>query len=284
MHFQVFVAGSCFTLIATGLVGCGGASPSPAVTASPHFGHVAIIVEENTNYASVVGTSAMPYLNGLIHQYGLGTQYYANTHPSIGNYFMLTTGQILTNNDSETPSTFPVSADNIAHELEIAGKTWKDYREMTGTYYVRHDPLAYMTNINSANLVSFPQLATDLLDGTLPQLSWIVPNGCDDAHDCPLSTADSWLQTNIDPLIKNPAFNKDGLLIVVFDESANDNTDGGGRVVVVLISPELSKVAYQSTTLYQHQSTLRLMLESLSLNQLPGAAATAPAMWEFFSP
>jgi len=25
----------------------------------------------------------------------LSTQYYANTHPSIGDYFMLTTGQIL---------------------------------------------------------------------------------------------------------------------------------------------------------------------------------------------
>jgi len=34
----------------------------------------------------------MPYLNGLINQYGLGTQYYANTHPSIGNYFMFDDG------------------------------------------------------------------------------------------------------------------------------------------------------------------------------------------------
>jgi acid phosphatase len=253
-------------------------------TPTPQFGHVAIVVEENTNYASVVGTTAMPYLNGLINQYGLGTQYYANTHPSIGNYFMLTTGQILTNDDSQTPSSFPVSADNIAREVELAGKTWKDYREQTGTYYVRHDPLAYMTNINTANLVSFPQFATDLANGTLPNFSWIAPNGCDDAHDCPLSTADSWLKTNIDPLVKNATFQKDGLLIIVFDESANDNTDGGGRVAVVLISPAFSHVAYQSTSFYQHESVLRLMLEGLGIKTLPGAAATAPAMWEFFDP
>ena len=255
-----------------------------ANSATPQFGHLAIVVEENTNYASVVGSTSMPYLNGLINQYGLATQYYADTHPSIGNYFMLTTGQILTNDDTQTPSSFPVSADNIAHELELAGKTWKDYRELTGTYYVRHDPLAYMTNINSSNLVDLTQFATDLANGTLPNFSWIAPNGCDDAHDCPLSTADSWLQTNIDPLIKNPTFQKDGLLIVVFDESANDNTSGGGRVAAVLISPAFSKVGYQSTTFYQHESILRLMLEGLGVHTLPGAAATAPAMWEFFNP
>ena len=264
--------------------GSASAGFSIIITTTPQFGHVAIVVEENTNYSSVVGTSAMPYLNSLMSQYGLATQYYANTHPSIGNYFMLTTGQILTNDDSQTPSSFPVSADNIAREIELAGKTWKDYRELTGTYYVRHDPLAYMTNINSANLVSFPQFATDLANGTLPNFSWIAPNGCDDAHDCSLSTADSWLQTNIDPLIKNPTFQKDGLLVIVFDESANDNASGGGRVVAVLISPPFSHVNYQSSTFYQHESVLRLMLEGLGITVLPGAAATAQPMWEFFDP
>jgi len=250
-----------------------------ASTTTPQFGHVAIVVEENTNYSSVVGTTAMPYLNSLMSQYGLATQYYANSHPSIGNYFMLATGQILTTDDAQTPSTFPVSADNIALEVQRAGKTWKDYRELTGTYYVRHDPLAYMTNINSANLVSFTQFATDLSNGTLPNLIWIVPNGCNDAHDCSLSTADSWLQTNIDPLIKNAVFQKDGLLIVLFDESANDNTNGGGRVVATFISPAFSIAAYRSTTFYQHESTLRLMPAVRSAR--PGSPAALPLCTDF---
>ena len=41
----------------------------------------------------------MPYLNSLASQYDLATQYFANTHPSIGNYFMLTTGQPITFDD-----------------------------------------------------------------------------------------------------------------------------------------------------------------------------------------
>ena len=265
------------------------------------FGHIAVVVEENTNYSSVT-SSSMPYLSGLMTQYGLATQYYANTHPSIGNYEMLTTGQVLTNNDSQTPSSFPISADNVVRELVATGKTWKAYAESLpsvgylggdttsggGQYYVRHVPVAYFTDVQNSstqrqNLVPFTHLAQDLSAGTLPNYSFITPNGCDDAHDCGLSTADSWLKSNIDPLMKNSAFQKDGLLIVVFDESSNDNTNGGGRVVCALISPAFSKLGYQSTTVYQHESVLRLTLEGLGVTVLPGAASNAPAMWEFFN-
>src|SRR5205823_2136160 len=73
-----------------------GQSGTAAITVTPPsagatFGHVFIVTEENTNYSSVIGSSSMPYLNGLAQQYGLATQYYANTHPSIGNYFELST-------------------------------------------------------------------------------------------------------------------------------------------------------------------------------------------------
>src|SRR5207248_10448590 len=74
--------------------------PPPPSGTVPLFGHVVLVVEENHSYSEVIGNSAMPYLNSLASQYGLATQYFANTHPSIGNYFMLTTGQLVTNDDS----------------------------------------------------------------------------------------------------------------------------------------------------------------------------------------
>lgn len=273
---------------------------APSVTTG-RFGHVAVVVEENANYTAVAGSS-MPYLFGLMSQYGSATQYYANTHPSIGNYFMLTTGQILTNDDRQTPSSFPVSVDNVVREITAAGKTWKAYAESLpsvgyvggdttrggGHYYVRHVPLAYLTDVQNSsaqrqNLVPFAQLAEDLSTGNLPNYSFITPNGCDDAHDCSLGTADNWLKNEIDPLIKNSVFQKDGLLIIVFDESGNDNTNGGGRVVCALISPAFSKLGYQSTTQYQHESVLRLTLEGLGVTTLPGAGSRAPNMGEFDS-
>src|SRR5438093_856782 len=112
-----------------------------ATAAAAPFGHVVIVVEENTNYANVVGSSQAPYLNGLMTQYGSATQYYANTHPSIGNYMMLTTGQVLTNDDSQTPQSFPVSANNVVRELVAAGKTWKSYAEdLPSVGYTGGDP------------------------------------------------------------------------------------------------------------------------------------------------
>jgi hypothetical protein len=274
-------------------------TPPPPPTTAP-FGHVFLVALENTNYTDVIGSSSMPYLNGLANQYGLATQYYADTHPSIGNYLMWTTGQILTNDDTRNATNFPVSVDNVVREVLAAGKTWKQYAESIpsvgylgddstccgGQYYAHHVPLPYMTDAQVTsqlvNIVPFTQLATDLTNNALPNYAFITPNGCNDAHDCGLDVADTWLQTNIDPLIKSAAFQKDGLLVIAFDESGSDNTNGGGRVVAVIVSP-LAKAGYKSTTLYQEESVLRLMLEGLGIKVLPGAAATAPKMWEFFT-
>jgi phosphatidylinositol-3-phosphatase len=298
--FRLLALALC-VLALGGCVGQVANTPPPPVTPaqqSVRFGHIFVVVEENHNYSDVVASSSAPYLNGLINQYGLASNYFANAHPSMPDYFMLTTGQTLTLIDAVTPQSFPVSDDNVVRELIAAGKTWKSYAEDlpnvgytggdTGNYAVRHNPLAYMTDVqnNSAqvkNLVPFAQFSTDLPTANLPEYSFIVPNLCNDAHDCPLSTADAWLKTNIDPIIQSPVFQKDGLLIIVFDEADTlDFTAGGGHVAAVIVSP-LGKRGYKSIALYQHQSVLRLTLEGLGVAKLPGAAATAPAMWEFFS-
>src|SRR6266513_2842283 len=276
-----------------------GQSGTSAITVTPpgtsQFGHVFVVTEENTDYVDVT-SSSMPYLTGLAAQYGLATQYYANTHPSIGNYFELATGQVLTNDDgSSTIENVP----NIVRSLVAAGKTWKSYAEDipnacylggdTGNYARKHNIFPLLSDVandptgQGCNNVPFTRFATDLANGTLPTFSNIVPNLCNDAHDCSLSTADSWLQTNLAPLIASPVFQQDGLLIIVFDESGGDNTLGGGRVYWAAISPK-SKRGYQSTTTYQHPSTLRLILKGLGVNVFPGASATAPDMSEFFNP
>jgi acid phosphatase len=254
------------------------------------------VLEENTNYASVIGNASMPYLNGLAQQYGLATQYYADTHPSIGNYFMLSVGDTITNNDSYSGPL--VTEDNVVRELLKAGKTWRSYAENLpyvgytgpdiGLYARRHNTFALVADVagdstQKKNLVPFSQFDTALANNTLPNYAFIVPNVCNDAHDCSLSTADNWLKTNIDPLIKSAQFQKDGLLIIVFDESASDNTHGGGRIVWVNVSAK-SKRGYQSTTLYQHESTLRLTLSALGVTTFPNHAQSAPDMSEFFSP
>ncbi len=276
-----------------------GQSGTSAITVTPpgtsQFGHVFVVTEENTDYVDVT-SSSMPYLTGLAAQYGLATQYYANTHPSIGNYFEMATGQILTNDDG---SSTIENVGSVVRSLNAAGKTWKSYAESipnacylggdTGNYARKHNVFALLSDVandptgQACNIVPFTQFATDLANGTLPAFSNIVPDLCNDAHDCSLGTADSWLQTNIAPLLASPVFQNDGLLIVVFDESGGDNTLGGGKVYWTAISSK-SKRGYQSTTTYQHQSTLRLILKALGVNSFPGDAASAPDMSEFFNP
>jgi hypothetical protein len=279
---------------------CGGSSKtaktvtvSGSSSAIPASSHVFVVVEENHSYSSVIGSASMPYLNSLANKYGLSTQYYANTHPSIGNYFMMTAGQIVTTNDSMCST---VTQDNIVRHLLSAGKTWKAYAESlpsagyTGCgvypYVKRHNPLAYFSDVaNSSekyNLVPFTKFATDRANNTLPNFSFIVPNLLHDAHDGSLSTADSWLKTNIAPLIASATFQKDGILIIVFDESAGSDTQhGGGHVAAVVIGPKV-KVGSKSTTLYQHQNMLKTVMKALGLSSFPGAASGATGMTDFF--
>jgi phosphatidylinositol-3-phosphatase len=257
-------------------------------------------MEENQTYSTVVGdTGNWPNLNSLIDNGALPTNYYANTHPSIGNYFMLTTGQILTNNDS---STTVWNVDNMARQMLAAGVSFRVYAEgihrgyvggSTGLYLVRHNPFALLSDIAdnpkvaNATIWPFSQFATDLANGTLPQFSFIVPDIDDDAHSASAHRADAWLQSNVvGPLSGDSAFQPsgDGLLIVDFDEAATSDTrHGGGQVSPVFWGPNVkSGFTQASGTIYQHQSMLRTMMQALQLSNPPGAAATAPQMTEFF--
>ena len=261
----------------------------------PSSKHVVMVLEENHSYSSVIGNSSMPYLNSLANKYTLATNYYANTHPSIGNYFMLTTGQIITNNDSYTGT---VTADNIVRRIMTAGKTWKSYAENlpstgyvggdSGLYSKHHNPFAYFSDVRNSsnqrqNLVSFNQFKTDRANNQLPDFSFVVPNMCNDGHSCSLSTADNWLKTNIAPLLATAPFQPggDGILMIVFDESSSsDAAHGGGHVASVVVGPKVKR-AYRLTTFAQHQSALKTALKALGISVFPGSSSSATGLAAF---
>jgi hypothetical protein len=277
-------------------------------TGIPQFSHVFIVVEENHGFSDVIGNASMPYLNGLANSNSVATQYYADAHPSLPDYFELTVGEgtAITGTMGDSYNG-PVTQDNVVRALVAAGKSWKSYAESlpkigylggdSVPYLRRHNPVVYFSDVQQSstqanNVVPFSQLATDIANRSLPEYGFIAPNVNDDAHDCPagkssctddekLAAADQWLSANIQPLISSPAF-QNSLLIIVFDEAEDSDTaHGGGHVPAILVSP-LVKSGYQSTTFYQHGSVLRLMMEGLGIADLPGSAATAPDMTEFF--
>ena len=268
----------------------GGSGTSPTPPAGVQ--HVVVVVEENHSYAEVIGNAQMPYLNGLASKYASATNYFADTHPSLPNYFMLTTGSLVTLSDSYAG---PYSGDNIAGVLAAAGKTWKVYAESlpsvgyTGgdkyPYIKHHNPFAYFSSVlndpaQTQNIVPFSDFQADLSAGSLPSYSFVIPNLLDDAHDGSLAQADSWLQTNINPLVTNGVF-ANTLLVIVFDESETfDIAHGGGHVAAVIAGGAV-KAGYQSPTLYQHESTLRLTLNALGIANAPGNGANATPMNDF---
>ena len=161
-----------------------------------------------------------------------------------------------------------------------------------------------MTTINkeTGHYVCFSRFAKDLADHDLPTFSWVVPNGCDDAHDCPIGTFDDWLKTEIEPLVESSYFQKGGkgLLIIVFDENGDSGypdcdttTEGqgcGGKVELVVVSP-FSKRGYKShggdkrnyNQSYDEGDILRLMAQGLGLpTSNLGWADKGLAMADFF--
>src|SRR5262249_30281378 len=156
------------------LIGCGGTSvpkpPSPSPGPSS-IAHVAVVILENHSSSQVLGNAAMPYFNDLVKRGGLATPNFAQVHPSIGDYLMLTTGIVETLDNSFTGV---VTDDNVVRALAGAGKSWKAYLEdlpsvgYTGgnvyPYAKHHNPMAYLSDVvNSsavaANMVPFTQLA-----------------------------------------------------------------------------------------------------------------------------
>jgi acid phosphatase len=319
---RVFTATASWLLILAIFItmcGCGGGSLSNPVTGGTGGGgtlpapdHVFLVVLENHSFSQVIGSPAMPYLNALANQNALATNYFANTHPSLGNYFMLTAGQIETNPVLGDSFPGPVADDNLARAFSGAGKTWKAYLQSLPSpgyigadvlpYVKRHNPFAYLTDVAgangqqptamAANLVPFAQLGADLAANAVPNFAFIAPDVNNDAHDCPgggtacadtnkLTAADNWLKNNIDPLIHNPAL-ANSVFIITWDEGLDsDLANGGGQVATVLVGTHV-KPAFRSTTLFLHQNTLRLILDLLKVGDRPGLSATATSMNEFF--
>lgn len=110
-------------------------------------------------------------------------------------------------------------------------------------YATRHDPFVYFHSIIddqascAQHVVNLTKLPADLQnERTTPNLVFITPNLCDDGHDgngivgagaqpCAngnpggLTSIDAFLQKWVPQIMNSPAFRKDGLLIITFDES-----------------------------------------------------------------
>jgi len=115
----------------------------------PRYQHIFLIIEENKDYDELIGAASIaPNLNRLAHTYGSATSFYAEVHPSEGNYVAILGGDTFGIHDDDayycTPhrqdtwcekSNGPDYVDHtvrergLADQLEAHGLTWKAYLE-----------------------------------------------------------------------------------------------------------------------------------------------------------
>ncbi len=266
------------------------------------------ILLENHDYAEIVGSGNAPYVNSLIADYGLATNYKDTGHPSTPNYLNLISGANqypgVFDVNPQTPFLFPSAAASLGGQLQTANLKWRSYQESEatpcmltddGSYAPRHDPFLYFTEIQSApnNLcadvsVDYTNFPTDLATNTYRYM-WITPNLTDDGHDPStdpvgaLKTTDTWLKNNVPAILASGGFTSGGVLFITWDEAEGRNGDNADQVPMIIISPRIKTAGMQSATAYTHSSYLATVEDLLALPRLATVTAT-PNMMEFLNP
>jgi hypothetical protein len=180
---------------------------------------------QNHSYADIIGDTAdAPYINALAAGGANFTNSFAIEHPSEPNYLDLFSGSNQGITDDSCPHTFNNVA-NLGRQLIDAGFTFVGYSEdlpaakpktcTSGNYARKHNPWVNFSNVPAASNQSFAAFPSDF--SYLPTLSFVVPNLCNDMHNCSIATGDAWLQTHIDPYAQW-ARTHNSLLVLTWDE------------------------------------------------------------------
>ncbi|KIZ16079.1 alkaline phosphatase family protein [Streptomyces natalensis] len=269
--------GMALAVTSLGLWAITGSTASAVSLPTPD--HVVVVVMENHAYSQVIGSSSAPYINNTLKAGGANlTQSFALTHPSEPNYYMLFSGSNQGRTDDSCVPVQSLSAPNLGSELIGAGKTWDSYNEdlpsegstvcSSGNYAQKHNPWFGFSNVPLNTAKTMAQFPTDY--STLPKVSFVVPNLCNDMHDCSVATGDTWIKNKLSAYA-TWAQSHNSILAVTFDE---DNKQSGNRIPTVLYGAHVAPGSSSATT-YNHYNMLRTLEDLAGLTTHAGNAATA---------
>jgi acid phosphatase len=248
---------------------------------------VLVVVEENHSYAQM--RSGMPYLARLSDKYGYATRWKAITHPSLPNYLAIAGGSTFGIVDDKAPAAHYGqigAAASVFDQARAAGKSARTYAESmpsnchvfdypdkavgTPRYAVRHNPWVYFRagrSACSANDVSLNRFAGDARSNALPNVGFLIPNLCHDAHSCPLATGDRWLQGHLAPVLASKDFASGRLVVVVTADE--DDKRSGNTVLTSVLTPALAHKVVRSPL--NHYSLTRYLAQVLGVPPLRNA-------------
>ena len=276
-----------------------GASLVPMLpgVAAAQAGKLVVIVEENEGYDSIVGNSQAPYLNQLIAQGKLFTNYTAVASGSTPNYLAMTSGL--------TTALSPPSP-NVFQAIDATGGAlaWKEFMEsmpgncaqgtsasIPGTtvplYTASHDPDYQYRASTTCSTNDVPMTASTFNPASLPDFSYLVPNQCDDMHTLPgngaacpayfgsnpgtslITMGDNWLATVVPQLLAQPNVT----VVITWDEGTTSSTPP--EHVVALEAGAGVMAGSSDGTAYNHYGLEAGLYNYFGLGPAPSNGATA---------
>jgi hypothetical protein len=147
-------------------------------------------------------------------------------------------------------------------------------------YATRHDPFMYFHSIIDSpvcqkDVVNLRKLKADLQSiATTPNFSFITPNLCNDGHNAPCSdgrpgglpSINTFLAKWVPIIMSSPAYKKDGLIVITFDEGGDSTIVRHGKSVTITVSgrycchelegPNLGRKYPYVVTYHQHGYTV----------------------------
>jgi Phosphoesterase family len=284
----------------------------PFESAGQSIQHVVVLVMEDQEVGTVLAQSS--YLRYLSNTYGNVSQFYAECHGSLPNYASMTSGRYFACGSASIGET-PV--ENLPDLLEQAGDSWDGYFEGMqtpcqtygqGSYQTDHDPfLLYQDIVGNASrcdshVINSAAFNESVAHGSLPTVSFYVPNRYDDCRHSSLAFCSTWIENFLPPLLNSSAPAVRALMahtafFVVFDEGEGDAgyatgsavnawcqgqtgealTACGGHVYFTVVSPYSVGRSYGSpATDYDLESTIEWLFGLHGDGGLDGTSAFPP--------
>ena len=254
------------TISLAALVGACAIAVSARTERLARIDHVLIIVFENRERSSVAGSSDAPTFNRIANQYATLSDYTAIAHPSLPNYLALVSGSTQGVRDDCT-SCGPW-ASSVGGLLSRAGKAWGGYAQgypASAKFAKKHMPFLYFSDA-----IGHVHPLSSLNSRKLPAYAFVAPDLCNDAHDCPLSVADTFLARWLPPLLRVPRT----AVFVLFDEGKT--SIGGGGQVYGFVAGTAVKSHVIVRRHVDHYTVLRTVEDIFGLPHLGASKDEAP--------
>jgi acid phosphatase len=165
---------------------------------------------------------------------------------------------------------------NLGAQLIGAGLTFTGYSEglpapgyrgcTHGRYAAKHNPWVDFDTVPAAANQPYSAFPKDF--SALPSLAFVVPDLCNDMHDCGTAAGDAWAAEHLEPY-RQWAAAHNSLLLVTYDE---DDGSADNQILTLLTGAGVRPGQYSQRI--DHYNVLRTLEDLFGLPGI-GKAATA---------